>query len=103
MSNPSISLRLPPGELRSLEQAAAGLGMSKSEYLRLALGVTIRQEKIEEKLVAELDGIHEQIANFQAREAKLFKLLLRVQNAPESALSALEKIVELHAGSGGEE
>lgn len=98
MSNPSVSLRLPPEELRALEQAAAQLGVSRSEYLRFALNVAFRQEKIEDKIGAGLDQLSSQIASFQAREAKLWTLLLRVQKAPEQALDALGKIIELHAG-----
>jgi len=98
MSERRVTVRFSESEIKALSYRAASVGVGKAEYIRFAVGVSIQQEKIEDKIGAAIDQLSSQIANFQAREAKLWKLLLRVQKAPDQALEALEKIIELHAG-----
>ncbi len=98
MTDHRVTVRFSESEIKALSQRAAALGVGKAEYIRFAVGVSIQQEKIEDKIGAAIDQLSSQIASFQAREAKLWKLLLRVQKAPEQALEALEKIIELHIG-----
>lgn len=101
MSEPRVTVRFPESEIKALSQRAAALGVGKAEYIRFAVGASIQQEKIEDKIGAGLDQISEQIANFQTREAKLWKLLLLVQKSPDQvdhALETLEKIIAKHQG-----
>ncbi|HUX64328.1 hypothetical protein [Sulfuricella sp.] len=98
MTEPRVTVRFPESEIKALSQRAAALGVGKAEYIRFAVGASIQQEKIEDKIGTAIDQLSSQIANFQAREAKLWRLLLRFQNAPEKAVEMLEKIIELHAG-----
>lgn len=98
MTENRITIRFSPAEIAALSSRAADLGIARAEYIRFAVGAAIRQEKIEDKISLAMDQLSSQILNFQAREAKIWKLLLRVQNAPEKAVETLEKIIEIHQG-----